>query len=47
MKAQAPITACVDKGKLCFGLPGKAKERGERIEAAIKANRETLRRLAE
>lgn len=46
MKAQAPTTARTDKGKLRFGLPGNAKERGERIEAAIKANRETLRRLA-
>lgn len=46
MKAQAPTTTHADKDKLRFGLPGNAKERGERIDAAIKANRETLRRLA-
>jgi len=45
MKAQGPTTARAD-GKLRFGLPGSAKERGERIKTAIKANRETLRRLA-
>jgi hypothetical protein len=46
MKPHAPTTATAEKGKLRFGLPGSAKERGERIKAAIKANRETLRRLA-
>jgi hypothetical protein len=46
MKPHAPTTATAEKGKLRFGLPGSAKERGGRIKAAIKANRETLRRLA-
>jgi len=46
MKIGAPNTASAKKGKPRFGLPGNAKVRGERIEAAIKANRETLRRLA-
>jgi hypothetical protein len=34
------------KRKLRFGLPGSAKERGDRIKTATKANHETLRRLA-
>jgi hypothetical protein len=46
MKPQAPAAPKTEQGKLRFGLPGNAKERGERIDAAIKANRETLRRLA-
>lgn len=46
MKPHAPTATPVEKGKLRFGLPGSAKERAERIKAAIKANRETLRRLA-
>jgi hypothetical protein len=46
MKIQTPRTSSADKGKLRFGLPGSAKERGERIKAAVRANRETLRRLA-
>jgi hypothetical protein len=46
MKPHVPTTTRADKDKLRFGLPGDAKERGERIDAAIKANRETLRRLA-
>jgi hypothetical protein len=46
MKPHAPTAAPVEKGKLRFGLPGSAKERSDRIKAAIKANRETLRRLA-
>jgi hypothetical protein len=46
MKPQAPSAPKVEKDKLRFGLPGNAKERGERIDAAIKANPETLRRLA-
>ena len=46
MKPHAPATAPAEKGKLRFGLPGSAKERSDRIKAAIKANRETLRRLA-
>jgi hypothetical protein len=46
MKPRTPSTAPAKKGKLRFGLPGNAKERDERIEAATKANRETLRRLA-
>ncbi|HVW46953.1 MAG TPA: hypothetical protein VHA76_07865 [Solirubrobacterales bacterium] len=46
MKPQAPAAAPAEKDKLRFGLPGGAKERGERIKAAIRANRETLRRLA-
>jgi len=45
MKPHAP-SAPTEKGKLRFGLPGTAKERGERIKAAIKANRETLGRFA-
>lgn len=32
--------------KLRFALSGSAKERGGRIKAAIKINRETVRRLA-
>jgi hypothetical protein len=46
MKPHAPTAAPAEKGKLRFGLPGSAKERSERIKAAIRANRETLRRLA-
>lgn len=46
MKTRAPSTAPAEKGKLRFGLPGGAKERSEKIKAAVKANRETLRRLA-
>jgi hypothetical protein len=46
MKPQSPTAAPAEKDKLRFGLPGGAKERGERIKAAIRANRETLRRLA-
>lgn len=46
MKPQATTAAPAEKDKLRFGLPGGAKERGERIKAAIRANRETLRRLA-
>jgi hypothetical protein len=46
MKTGTPNAAPAKKGKPRFGLPGDAKKRGERIDAAIKANRETLRRLA-
>ena len=46
MKPQAPTASPADKGKLRFGLPGSTKERSGRIKAAIRANRETLRRLA-
>ena len=46
MKPQIPTVPPVDKGKQSFGLPGNAKERSGKIKAAIKANRETLRRLA-
>ena len=46
MKPRAPTAAPAKKGKLRFGLPGSAKERRDRIKAAIRANRETLRRLA-
>jgi hypothetical protein len=46
MKTRTSSTKPAKKGKLRFGLPGSAKERGERIDAAIRANRETLRRLA-
>jgi hypothetical protein len=46
MKIGTPNKVPAEKGKLRFGLPGNAKERGERIDATIKANRETLRRLA-
>jgi hypothetical protein len=45
MKPHAP-TAPPPEGKLRFGLPGSAKERSAKIKAAIRANRETLRRLA-
>ena len=46
MKAQAPTRKHLDEGKLRFALPGSREVRGKRIDAAIKANRETLRRLA-
>jgi hypothetical protein len=46
MKPHGPTAAPAEKGKLRFALPGSTKERGARIKAAIKANRETLRRLA-
>jgi len=46
MKPQAPSAPKVEKDKLRFGLPGNPKERGERIDAAIKVNPETLHRLA-
>lgn len=45
MKSHAPTTASAEKGKLRFGLPGSIKERRDRIKAAMRANRETLRRL--
>ena len=35
-----------ERDKLRFGLPGNSTERKGRIKAAIRANRETLRRLA-
>lgn len=47
MKPQAPTAPKTERGKLRFGLPGSSEERKARIEAAIKANRETLRRLAQ
>lgn len=46
MKPHAPAAPPAEKGKLRFGLPGSAKERSAKIKAAIRANRETLRRLA-
>jgi hypothetical protein len=46
MKPQTSRAAPAEKDKQRSGLPGNAKERSERIKAAIKANRETLRRLA-
>ena len=39
-----PQNRSAEKGR--FGLPGTSKQRKARIRAAIKANRETLRRLA-
>jgi len=39
-----PLSA--KKTKLRFGLPGGARVRRDRIKAAIRVNRETLRRLA-
>jgi hypothetical protein len=41
-RAESPA----ETGKLRSGLPGSVKGPRERIKAAIKANRETLRRLA-
>lgn len=46
MKPHPPTASPPDKGKLRFGLPGTVKERKDKIKAAIRANRETLRRLA-
>lgn len=46
MKPQAPAAPKTERDKLRFGLPGSRTERKGRIKAAIKANRETLRRLA-
>jgi len=46
MKPHAPTAQPTGKSKLRFGLPGSAKERSAKIKAAIRANRETLRRLA-
>jgi hypothetical protein len=46
MKPQAPTTSAEKTAKLRNGAPGNAKDRLSRIRAAIKANRETLRRLA-
>jgi hypothetical protein len=46
MKPQAPSSPRTERDKLRFGLPGSGAERKGRIKAAIKANRETLRRLA-
>jgi hypothetical protein len=46
MKPQAPTASDAKKGKFRFGLPGDANERRSRIKAAIRANAETLRRLA-
>jgi hypothetical protein len=49
MKPHAPTTppAKTDaKPKLKSGLPGTPAERRAQIKAAVKANRETLRRLA-
>lgn len=47
MKDQSPNTPRAKQGKPRFGLPGGTAERKARIKAAIKANRETLRRLAQ
>jgi len=47
MKPQAPTAPKTERGKLRFGLPGSSTERKARIKAAIQANRETLRRLAQ
>jgi len=44
MKLRSPSPT--PKPKLKSGLPGSAKERSAKIKAAIRANRETLRRLA-
>jgi len=46
MKLRAPTAPDTEKGKLRFGLPGDRKERLGKIKAAIRANGETLRRLA-
>ena len=46
MKPQAPTAPKTERDKLRFGLPGSGTERKNRIKSAIKANRETLRRLA-
>jgi len=46
MRVVKPQVSTGQERKLRFGLPGSAKERRARIRAAIKANRETLRRLA-
>jgi hypothetical protein len=46
MKPHTPTAPTAGKSKQRFGLPGSAKERSDRIKAAIRANRETLRRLA-
>lgn len=46
MKPQSPTAPDTEKSKLRFGLPGDRKERLGRIKAAIRANGETLRRLA-
>lgn len=45
MKPQIPRPK-TESGKLRFGLPGTGAERKGRIRAAIRANRETMRRLA-
>jgi hypothetical protein len=46
MKPQVSSAPPAEKARLRFGLPGSAKTRREKIKAAIRANRETLRRLA-
>lgn len=46
MKPHAPTESRRKAPKLRFGLPGNADERRSKIRAAIRANRETLRRLA-
>jgi hypothetical protein len=47
MKPQAPTAPKTERGKMRFGLPGNSAERKVRIKAAIQADRETLRRLAQ
>jgi hypothetical protein len=46
MKPQAPAAPKSERNKPRFGLSGSSTERKGRIKAAIRANRETLRRLA-
>jgi hypothetical protein len=46
MKPPVPAAPDPEKGKLRFGLPGGSQERRGKIRDAIRANRETLRRLA-
>lgn len=45
MKPSVRAVSDLKKGKLRFGLPGSPRERRDRISAAVRGNRETLRRL--
>jgi hypothetical protein len=46
-KPHGPTTSAAKTAEFRHGSPGSARQRLSRIRAAIKANRDVLRRLAE
>jgi hypothetical protein len=47
MNPMKQVTEGPDRSRPKAGFPGDAAKRGQRIKRAIKANAETLRRLAQ